>query len=99
MSKVRTADCREAYDRELRTGRGGVDFNTPPAPAAAGKPYAANTPGRPLDFGRYEGLTVAQIARRDMDYLRWLAGMRPARGSAPRSRRRSGPGAPAKPKA
>ena len=28
--------------------------------------------GRPLDFGRYEGLTVAQIARRDMDYLRWL---------------------------
>ena len=71
--QVRTADRREVYDRQLRMGGGGANVITPPAPAAAGRPYASNTPGRPLDFGRYEGLTVTQIARRDMDYLRWLS--------------------------
>ncbi len=70
--KIRTPDRREVYDRQLRAGGGGIDVITPPPPAAAGKPYASATSGRPLDFGRYEGLTVAQIARRDMDYLRWL---------------------------
>lgn len=70
--KIRTHELRQAYDRQLRAGRGGIDFVTD-APAAAGKPYSANPPGRPLDFGRYEGLTVAQIARRDLDYLRWLS--------------------------
>ena len=70
--KVRTRDRREVYDRQLRAGAGGIDVITPPPPAAAGKAYSSGGPGRPLDFGRYEGLTVAQIARRDMDYLRWL---------------------------
>jgi curved DNA-binding protein CbpA len=70
--KVRTTELRLAYDRERRIGRGATDTITVP-PTAAGKPYAPDTRGRPLDFGRYEGLTVAQIARRDMDYLRWLS--------------------------
>ena len=70
--RIKTVELRQAYDRELRAGRGGIEFVQKVTPAAAGKPYAANLPGRPLDFGRYEGLTVAQIARRDMDYLRWL---------------------------
>lgn len=70
--KVRTIELRQAYDRELRTGRGGIAFKEGVTPTAAGKPYSADLTGRPLDFGRYEGLTVAQIARRDMDYLRWL---------------------------
>ena len=70
-NKIRTVELRQAYDRQLRAGRGGIDF-TSDAPAAAGKPYSPDSMGRPLDFGRYEGLTVAQIARRDMDYLRWL---------------------------
>jgi curved DNA-binding protein CbpA len=69
--RIRTAELRQAYDRELRAGRGGIEFVAAFKAAAAGKPYSA-PPGRPLDFGRYEGLTVAQIARRDMDYLRWL---------------------------
>jgi hypothetical protein len=25
-----------------------------------------------LDFGRYEGWSIADLARRDPDYLRWL---------------------------
>ena len=70
-NKVRTPDLRQAYDRELRAGGGGIEFVAPYKAAPAGKPYSA-PPGRPLDFGRYQGLTVAQIARRDMDYLRWL---------------------------
>jgi curved DNA-binding protein CbpA len=72
--KVRTLELRLAYDRELRGGRGGVPSATDAtSPAAAGKPYSPEPVGRPLDFGRYQGLTVAQIARRDMDYLRWLS--------------------------
>jgi curved DNA-binding protein CbpA len=70
--RVKTVELRRAYDQELRAGRGGIEFVQKVTPAAAGTPYAADRPGRPLDFGRYEGLTVAQIARRDMDYLRWL---------------------------
>jgi hypothetical protein len=26
-----------------------------------------------LDFGRYSGWTIEQVAQRDPDYLRWLA--------------------------
>lgn len=70
--RIKTVELRQAYDRELRAGRGGIEFAQKVTPAAAGKPYSQDLPGRPLDFGRYEGLTVAQIARRDMDYLRWL---------------------------
>ena len=70
-ARIRTPDLRQAYDRELRAGHGGIEAGRP-GPAVAGKAYSPNPVGRPLDFGRYEGLTVAQIARRDMDYLRWL---------------------------
>ena len=69
--KIRTRELRQAYDRQLRAGHGGIPPASPDI-AAAGRPYSAAPIGRPLDFGRYEGLTVAQIARRDMDYLRWL---------------------------
>ena len=30
-------------------------------------------PGSALDFGRYEGWRLRELARRDPDYLRWLA--------------------------
>ena len=47
----------------------------PPAPAPAGVSHAASI--KPdsgvLDFGRYSGWSVADIARQDPDYLRWLA--------------------------
>ena len=70
--RIRTVELRQAYDREMRAGRGGIESFSPDIAAGAGKPYSRDAMGRPLDFGRYEGLTVAQIARRDMDYLRWL---------------------------
>ena len=43
----------------------------PPDPSHAGPP-----PGRPsgtvLDFGRYAGWSLGEIARHDLDYLEWL---------------------------
>jgi curved DNA-binding protein CbpA len=69
-ARVRTAGLRQLYDRERRLARQAMP------PIAQG--YSPQTPDddpakRPLDFGRYEGYTVAQIARRDPDYLRWLS--------------------------
>ena len=69
--KIRTPERREAYHRQLRAGGPG-SVSSRRGPGDRGKSYSAAASGRPLDFGRYEGLTVAQIARRDMDYLRWL---------------------------
>lgn len=79
---VRTPDLRAAYDR-LRT-RGGDAAVRPPeetrrsataaeAPAGHGQSHAAAEKKKGvIDFGRYEGWSIADLARRDPDYLRWL---------------------------
>lgn len=74
---VRTADLREAYDklRGRGTTRGAVPNARATEPAAAqghGQTHAATKKKGVLDFGRYEGWSVADLARRDPDYLRWL---------------------------
>jgi molecular chaperone DnaJ len=74
-AQVRTADLRQAYDK-LRS-RGIPRAGT--APSAA-QPTSAPEHGQShgvkkkgvLDFGRYEGWSIADLARRDPDYLRWL---------------------------
>jgi curved DNA-binding protein CbpA len=72
-AKVRTHDLRQGYDRERRLQRPSQAASAPPR-ASHGAPIDDEAAaGRPLDFGRYEGWTVAQIARRDPDYLRWLS--------------------------
>lgn len=46
---------------------------TPATPAPAARPPATSHSGaRVLDFGRYAGWTLRQIAMRDRDYLEWL---------------------------
>jgi curved DNA-binding protein CbpA len=68
-SKVRSADRRALYDRQR--ARGGVQ-----APIVAPPPPGSNARGtdhRVLDFGRYEGWTIAKLAQHDPDYLRWLS--------------------------
>lgn len=40
--------------------------------SAPGTSYAEARPAGVIDFGRYEGWTISDLARRDPDYLRWL---------------------------
>jgi hypothetical protein len=46
-------------------------MRAPDGPGAAGPP-----PGRPsgsvLNFGRYTGWSLGEIARKDLDYIEWL---------------------------
>jgi curved DNA-binding protein CbpA len=48
----------------------------PATPREAGVTHAGPPPGNPsgtvLDFGRYAGWSLGEIARRDVDYLEWL---------------------------
>lgn len=78
---LRTGDGRTAYDSR------GPAPSTPPTPQAAVPPPEPATNrfrppppnGRPttgstlVDFGRYQGWTIADLARQDPDYLRWLS--------------------------
>jgi hypothetical protein len=64
---VRTPDRRQAYDATRKQQAFTV---VPPSPATG-----ARTRRNPdeIDFGRYQGWTIAQLAREDPDYLRWLS--------------------------
>jgi hypothetical protein len=64
--------------RDWTTGRsnagGGYDpsrMRTADGHGAAGPP-PGNPSGTVLDFGRYAGWSLGEIARRDLDYLEWL---------------------------
>jgi curved DNA-binding protein CbpA len=70
-AKVRTADLRQLYDRARKLQAQATPIVTP-YPAAGPSP-AANVGAGRLDFGRYAGWTIGQIARQDPDYLRWLS--------------------------
>lgn len=73
-AKVRTPDLREVYDkgRERRPADSPAVV-TPYAPQRARPPTAGTAGSRELDFGRYAGWTISQIAPHDPDYLRWLS--------------------------
>jgi len=66
---------RAAYDATLGSGYSG---SARPGSAQAGGDlsHAGPPPGRPsgsvLDFGRYSGWSLGEIARHDLGYLRWL---------------------------
>lgn len=60
---------RQAYDRERR---GAVRAQVAPAPVPPSSDPAPGDTSR-LDFGRYRGWTLPEVARRDPDYLRWLS--------------------------
>ena len=77
-AQVRTTDLREAYDklRSRGSARAGVAASAgsqAARPAEPGQSHAAGAKKKGvLDFGRYEGWSIADLARRDPDYLRWL---------------------------
>ena len=66
---LRDPDRRRAYDRQRRgAGRAAVTPAPVPSPSDDGSPD-----GGRLDFGRYAGWTLREVARRDPDYLVWLS--------------------------
>lgn len=71
---IRDPAARAQYDQQrqaLRTRA--VPISQPQAPVEAGVSRAPLTDRSVLDFGRYQGWTIIDIARRDPDYLRWLS--------------------------
>jgi curved DNA-binding protein CbpA len=68
---VRTADRRELYDKQRQQQQSVVQkaIVPPYAQAAAAQTDSPDT----LDFGRYAGWSIDQLARQDPDYLRWLS--------------------------
>lgn len=76
-AEVRTADGRAVYDRvgppasaatvQQPAAQPSSRFRTPPP---GGRTTTASAL---IDFGRYEGWTIADLARQDPDYLRWLS--------------------------
>lgn len=75
--QLRVAGRRHAYDRSMRRA---FDVGGEPASPQASQRATAASASRPdagprsgvLDFGRYAGVSIAELARRDPDYLRWL---------------------------
>lgn len=77
-AQIGTPDRRAVYDALQRRMSDAAAVSIPvppPAPAPAGVSHAASPkPGNAvLDFGRYNGWSVADIAKQDPDYLRWLS--------------------------
>jgi curved DNA-binding protein CbpA len=79
---LRDGAGRELYDRERKeaaaaqtapTEQRGVD-ERPPATSASSRPKSPRgRPGTVLDFGRYAGFSLGDLAIDDPDYLVWLA--------------------------
>ena len=69
---------RKAYDMQLAAAaKTGADGLRPAAPAGGGRDAGASwKPGAPtgtiLDFGRYTGWSLVDLARQDPYYLEWL---------------------------
>ena len=69
---IRTRELREAYDvargrQQAPSGQGA--FVRPPPEYGTSDTSDPDT----VDFGRYAGWTIPQLARHDPEYLRWLS--------------------------
>lgn len=72
-ARISAAAARAAYDAELARRS---DPPSAPSPAPPTTPVGASrdsSDSPTLNFGRYIGWTIAQLARHDPDYLRWLS--------------------------
>ncbi len=71
---LRDPHARVAYDRQraLAADRHGVAMERDGTTIITPPPGAGPSGGSVLDYGRYRGWSLAQLARQDPDYLRWL---------------------------
>jgi curved DNA-binding protein CbpA len=79
---LRDAATRAAYDEARRAAKRAaanrrLDGRQPEVSYAMRAPMPATPPGKPsgsvLDFGRYAGWSLGQVAACDAEYLEWLA--------------------------
>ena len=68
---VRDPVKREAWDRAHRRATYGFDQTS--HPASVPPPPRSASAGTKLEFGRYSGWALRDLARQDPDYLRWLS--------------------------
>jgi DnaJ-class molecular chaperone len=66
---VRDDATRARWDRSQRRAAFGYAALSPEAPP----PPRSERAGSKLEFGRYSGWTLRDLARHDPDYLRWLS--------------------------
>jgi curved DNA-binding protein CbpA len=71
-SILRDERIRSAHDRTRRAASAGI-IVAPPARTGAVAPPATPSPGSVLNFGRYAGWSLRDLARQDPDYLLWLS--------------------------
>lgn len=69
---VRTRDLREVYDKQRQQQQSVVQAAIVPPYAPAGRSAQSDAPDT-IDFGRYAGWSIDQLARHDPEYLRWLS--------------------------
>jgi curved DNA-binding protein CbpA len=73
-ARVRDEEARKAFDRSrLRSSMGASSAAPNPRHDAPVPPPRSASAGTRLEFGRYTGWTLRDLARRDPDYLRWLS--------------------------
>ena len=69
---VRDPVGRAAHDRSRRVVISGISVAASARPAASSQPMGAVT-GSVINFGRYSGWALRDVARHDPDYLLWLS--------------------------
>jgi curved DNA-binding protein CbpA len=68
---VRDPDLRASWDRSQR--RVTYSFKSETATSSVPPPPRSANAGTKLEFGRYAGWALRDLARQDPDYLRWLS--------------------------
>ncbi len=71
-SMVRDPELRSNWDRAQRRATYGFEQPTPTNASVPPPPRGAKA-GTKLEFGRYAGWALRDLARKDPDYLRWLS--------------------------
>jgi len=75
--RVKSADRRAGYEEErhrpVAVGPGSASQPYDPWTNRAVAPAVERIQAETIDFGRYDGWRIADVARIDPDYLRWLS--------------------------